>query len=100
FSYGFKSYTSYLNTKNRYALQLSQSLYYQTLDGNAGVLFRLLDEAEEQECREAILAWYFLWLKAGQEGWTSERLDDYIEEYLEERTGVKVDSEIGDAMDK
>jgi hypothetical protein len=100
FSYGFKSYSGYLNTKNRYMLKLSESLYYQTLDANAGVLFRTLDEAEEQECREAILAYYFLWLQAGPDGWTPEQLDDHVEGYLERRTGVKVDFEIGDALGK
>jgi hypothetical protein len=98
--YAFKSYTSYLNLKNKYEKNLSQSLFYQTLDGNAGTLFRLLDEAEEQECREAILGYYFLWREAGPEGWTSEHLDDHIEEFLEAKTGLKVDFEIDDAIDK
>jgi hypothetical protein len=98
--YAFKAYTSYLHTKNRYEKNLSQSLYFQSLDGNAGVLFRLLDEAEEQECREAILGYFFLWRYAGSEGWTAEHLDDAIEEWLEKRAGVKVDFEIGDAIDK
>jgi hypothetical protein len=100
FGYAFKSYTSYLNLKNKYEKNLSQSLYYQTLDGNAGVLFRLLDEAEEQECREAILAYYFLWLEAGSEGWTMEHLDDYIEEFLEAKAGILIDFEVDDAIDK
>jgi len=51
--YGYKSYHSHTVKKTRYSLQLTKSLYFQTLDSNAGVLFRLLDEAEEQECREA-----------------------------------------------
>src|SRR5262249_39056932 len=59
--YGYKSFYGYQTTKQRYSLNLTQSLYYQNLDNNAGVLFRLLDEAEEQECREAILAYYYLW---------------------------------------
>src|SRR5262249_23445608 len=98
--YAFRSYTSYLNLRNKYEKNLSQSLYYQTLDGNAGVLFRLLDEAEEQECREAILAYYFLWRHAGAEGWTSSFLDDTVEEFLEKKAGIKVDFEIDDAIDK
>jgi hypothetical protein len=100
FSYSFKSYTSYLNLKNRYEKNLSQALYYQTLDGNAGTLFRLLDEAEEQECREAILGYYFLWLLGGDEGWTMEHLDDHIEEFIEAKTGVLIDFEINDAIEK
>jgi hypothetical protein len=100
FGYAFRSYTSYLHLRNKYEKNLSQSLYYQTLDGNAGVLFRLLDEAEEQECREAILAYYFLWRHAGPEGWTGSFLDDTVEEFLEKKAGVKVDFEIDDAIDK
>ena len=51
--YGVKSFLGYLRTKEKYQLSLTRSLYFQNLDNNAGVLYRLLDEAEEQECLEA-----------------------------------------------
>ncbi|HKI33947.1 MAG TPA: DUF3754 domain-containing protein [Gemmataceae bacterium] len=98
--YGYQSYYGYQQLKKSYHLSLTESLYYQNLDSNAGVLTRLLDEAEEQEAREIILAYYFLWRYAGEEGWTSASLDDYVETYLEGRTGLKVDFEIGDAIAK
>jgi hypothetical protein len=98
--YGYKSYYSYTVKKTNYSLKLTKSLYYQTLDSNAGVLFRLLDEAEEQECREALLGYFFLWRQAGAEGWDSKRLDDYIELYLENNANLKVDFEISDALEK
>jgi hypothetical protein len=98
--YGYKSFYGYQTTKQRYSLNLTQSLYYQNLDNNAGVLFRLLDEAEEQECREAILAYYYLWRYAGEGGWTSASLDDYVEMDLERLAELKVDFEIGDALAK
>jgi hypothetical protein len=97
---GLRSLSGYQNTKRRYQLTLAQSLYFHNLDNNAGVLFRLLDEAEEQENREALLAYYFLWREAGSEGWTPEFLDERVEEFLEKSTGLKVDFEIGDALDK
>jgi hypothetical protein len=98
--YSYKSWYGFAQTKQRYSLTLTQSLYYQNLDNNAGVLFRLLDEAEEQECREAILAYYFLWRYAGEAGWRPGDLDDYVELYLERSANLKVDFEIGDAIDK
>jgi hypothetical protein len=98
--YGYKQYHGFQKVRQSYSLQLTQSLYYQNLDNNAGVLSRLLDAAEEQECREAILAYYFLWQHAEPGGWSPERLDDSIEAYLEQRTGLAVDFEIGDALDK
>jgi hypothetical protein len=98
--YGYQSYYGYQQLKQSYHLTLTQSLYYQTLDSNAGVLTRLLDEAEEQEAREAILAYFFLWRRAGDEGWTSAELDDAIEAYLEGSTGLKVDFDISVTLAK
>ena len=98
--YGVKSFFGYLRTQQKYQLNLTRSLYYQNLDNNAGVLFRLLDEAEEQECREAFLAYYFLWRRAGTEGWTSQRLDEEIEGFLLRGAELNVDFEIGDALAK
>jgi hypothetical protein len=96
--YGYQSYYGYQQLKKSYHLTLTESLYYQNLDSNAGVLTRLLDEAEEQEARQAVLAYYFLWRHAGQEGWTAAGLDDAVETYLEGSTGLKVDFEVGGAL--
>ena len=98
--YGYKSYHSYQVKKQDYSLKLTKSLYYKSLDNNTGVLMRLLDEAEEQECRETFLAYFCLWQYAPPEGWTAEQLDDYVELYLEGHANLKVDFEIGDALAK
>jgi hypothetical protein len=98
--YGYKSYHSYQVKKQDYSLKLTKSLYYKSLDNNTGVLMRLLDEAEEQECRETFLAYFCLWKYAPPEGWNAEQLDDYVELYLEGNANVKVDFEIGDALAK
>jgi hypothetical protein len=81
--YGYKSFHGYQQTKQRYHLMLTQSLYFQNLDSNAGVLMRLLDEAEEQESRLAILAYWCLWRYAGPDGWTAADLDASVELYLD-----------------
>jgi hypothetical protein len=99
-TYGYRQYSGFAQTKKGYHLQLTQSLYYQSLDSNAGVLCRLLDEAEEQECREALLGYFFLWRMAGTKGWTAEKLDDHVEHYLEKTAQIKVDLEIGDTLAK
>jgi hypothetical protein len=98
--YGYKTYYSYQVKKQDYSLKLTKSLYFKSLDNNTGVLMRLLDEAEEQECRETFLAYFCLWKYAPSEGWTAEQLDDYVELYLEGNANLKVDFEIGDALAK
>src|SRR5205823_4856583 len=98
--YGYKQWYGYKVTKQMYSKLLTESLYYQTLDNNGGVLTRILDEAEEQEFREAVLAYFALWRFAPPQGWTGEQLDDYVEMYLEANAKLEVDFEIGDALDK
>ncbi len=98
--YGLRSFHGYLQTKQRYQLSLTESLYYQNLDNNAGVLMRLLDEAEEQENREALLAWFFLWRKAPAGGLSPHELDRQIEAFLVEKLQRPVDFEVDDALVK
>lgn len=100
FGVAYRQYSGYQFTVRSYHLRLAQRLYFQNLDNNAGVIFRLIDAAVEQEWREAMLGYYYLWHFAGADGWTAERLDDYVELDLERRAGVAVDFDIHDALAK
>lgn len=99
-SYGTKSWFSYLGTRQRYNLNLTQILYFQNLDTNAGVLMHVLEEAQEQECREVLLAYFFLWQRGGPDGCTAEALRQMIEQELDRRAELKVHLEIHDALGK
>ena len=99
FGYGLRSFYGYLNTRDRYHLNLTRSLYFQNLDSNAGVMHRLLDEAEEQEFREVVLAWWLL-RQNGFAAMTSEQLDRAAETWLQEKLGLAVDFEVSDALAK
>jgi hypothetical protein len=96
--YGYKSYYDYQQTRQAYHLNLTQSLYFQNLDSNAGVLTRLFDEAEEQETRTTLLAYYCLWRYAGPEGSTAEELDTFMELYLDCYAEVPLLCETGEAL--
>jgi hypothetical protein len=98
--YGVKSALGYLRTKDKYQLNLTRSLYYQNLDNNAGVLFRLLDDAEEQEVRETLLAYFLLWRHAPPTGWTERQLDTAAERLIQELTDLTVNFEVDDALAK
>jgi len=98
--YGVKSFFGYLRTKDRYQLNLTRNLYFQNLDNNAGVLYRLLDEAEEQEFREAILAYSLLRRHAPPSGWTLADIDQAAESYLQSTLDIEADFEVGDAVRK
>jgi hypothetical protein len=98
--YGVRSFYGYLQTKQKYQLNLTESLYYQNLDNNAGVISRLLDEAEEQENREALLAYFYLWRQPDCRGRTATELDRQIEQFLSAAVGRPVDFEVDDALAK
>jgi len=95
--YLWKQFNNFKNRKLRFMQTLTQNLYFKNLDNNAGVFHRLVDDAEEEECKEAILAYYFLLInqplsKAG--------LDHKIEQWLENKWQCSVDYEIDDALNK
>lgn len=99
-SNGLRSLFGYWNTRNKYQLNLTRSLYFQNLDNSSGVLLRLTDEAEEQEFHEAVLAYFLLWREAGEAGWTEAELDRSAESYLHRICGYGVDFDIDDALRK
>ncbi len=98
--YGYRTYATFQTSRQTYMLQLHQSLYYQNLDSNAGVFHRIMDEAEDQDLREVLLAYFYLWRYATERGWGCAELDDYVELDLERRLQLRVDFEIEDAMGK
>ena len=98
--YGLRSFFGYMQAKDRYRLSLTENLYFQNLDNNAGVIFRLLYEAEEQEFGEAALAYYILWQLEGGSAIDTQKLDEQAEALLSARDCGQVDFEVSDALDK
>jgi hypothetical protein len=96
--YLWKQYSSFRSRKARFSQALTESLYFKLLDNNAGVIFRLLDEAEDSECNESLLAYYFL-LAAG-DSLSAVELDKTIERWFEQRWQSTLDFEVEDALAK
>ena len=100
-SAGVNSFFGFQRAKQKHLYGMIYRLYYLTLANNASVLTRLIDSAEDEEYKEAMLAYYFLWRgSGGPTPWDVSRLDDHIEYYLKEKTGVSVNFEVADAMGK
>lgn len=97
-AYLWKQWSSYRNRKARFRQALTRNLYFKLLDNNAGVLLRILDDAEESECKEAMLALYFL-LAAGGSA-SAQEIDQRIEQWFAEHWSARLDFEIDDALGK
>ena len=96
--YLWKQFNNFKNRKLRFMQALTQNLYFKNLDNNAGVFYRLANDAEEEECKEAVLAYYFLLIS--DKPLTHTELDKKIEQWLQEKWQCSVDFEIDDALKK
>ena len=93
-----RQWMKFKNRKIFFMKTLADNLYFKNLGNNEGVLHHLIDSAEEEECKEALLAYYFL--LTNPQGLTRIQLDDTIETWLEKNHDVKVDFEIHDGLGK
>lgn len=96
--FAFKQYVAYKNKRLKFLKDITDTLFFRNLDCNAGVFHRIIDEAEEEECKEIILAYYHLLVNG--KGLTQEQLDDTIEQWLEKKFGTKVDFAVEKALQK
>lgn len=96
--YFWKQYSNFKNRKMRFTQALTENLYFKLLDNNAGVLLRLLDEAEDSECKESLLAYYFLLAEGA--ALSPEQLDKNIESWFAQTWQCRLDFEINDALQK
>ncbi len=97
-SFLWKQFVNFKNRKLTFMQSLMESLYFKNLDNNAGVFHRLIDEAEEEECKEAILAYYFLLTRDSIQG--QSLLDETIESWFQNSWQATVNFEIDDALAK
>lgn len=91
------AYTKYQKRRLEYANAHSRTLYFQTLDSESGAFLRVLDEAFEEEAKEAVLAYAFLVAHGPS---TEQALDERVERWLHTKIGAPVDFEVDDALAK
>ncbi len=94
----WKQFSNFKNRKIRFMKTLADNLYFKNLDNNMGVFHRLIDTAEEEECKEAILAYYFL--SVAGKSLSALELDQEIENWFERKQHKVLDFEIDDALQK
>jgi hypothetical protein len=89
---------TFKNRKIQFMKALSENLYFRNLDNDAGVFHHLLDAAEEEEVKEAVLAYHFLRTAAGP--LTADELDRRIEDWFASRWDATFDFEVDDGVGK
>jgi hypothetical protein len=94
-----RSYLAFRKTKESYLAQVSKDLYFKGQANNSAVINLVTDLSEEQEVKEAILAYFFLLVEADH-GYTIESLDDRVEKWILDTFEITVDFEVQDALGK
>lgn len=93
-----RQFGKFKNRKIQFMKTLSENLYFRNLDNDAGVFHHLLDAAEEEEVKEAVLAYHFL--RTAGRPLTPAELDARIEDWFARRWDAVFDFEIDDGVSK
>ena len=95
----FKGVMSFLNSRTKYMHVFSSSLYFRSISNNRAALTSLVDAAEEQEVKEALLGFFVLFLNEPRE-MTLREIDEAAEDWLEKQFGYLIDFEVNDSVRK
>jgi hypothetical protein len=95
-SFGAHQWLKYQRKALRYLVAIKDSIYFRNINNNAGVFDALVGAAEEQEFKEAGLAYRFLLAEPAD----TESLDGKVEVWLKAKFGVDVDFEVDDGLAK
>lgn len=93
-----RQWVKYQRQSLKYQKELTDNVYYRNINNNAGIFDYIIGAAEQQECKEAFLAYHFL--HTADEPLTQPELDRRIETWLKERFGIDIDFEVDDALQK
>ena len=97
-TYVLKTYTSYQKTREDFRKIVARDMYFKGMANDSPVLTYIVDLAESQEVKEAVLAYVFL--SSNPNGLSEGQLDERVEDWLKQTFGVNVDFEVDDALSK
>jgi hypothetical protein len=91
-------WVKYQRQSLKHQKELADNVYYRNVNNNAGIFDYIIGAAEEQECKEAFLAYYFL--STSPTPLTEAELDQRIEKWLADKFSIDIDFEVDDALAK
>jgi len=93
-----RQWMNYQRRSLKYQKVLTDNIYFHNINNNAGIFDAVIGAAEDQECKEAFLAYYFL--RIAPAPLTQAELDRRIEQWLQTAFGVETDFAVADALAK
>jgi len=91
-----RQWLRYQRQSLKYQKELTDNVYFRNVNNNAGIFDAIVGAAEDQECKETFLAFYFLQVAAGAP--KPDEIKGSIESWLAEAFGIEVEFKIGAAL--
>jgi hypothetical protein len=96
--YVIRQFKRFLHKKIEFSKKLTESLYFKNIANNAGVFPSLIQEAEEEEIKETIIAYIFLY--KSDTHLSIDELDEKIEKWFKNKMNCDVDFDVENALRK
>ncbi len=91
-----RQWLRYQRQSLKYQRDLADHIYFRNVNNNAGIFDSMIAAAEDQQCKEAFLAFYFLSTAASAP--TKAELENAIERWLAQTFGGEVAFAVDDAL--
>ncbi len=91
-----QQWLKYQHRSLKYHMELTDNIYYRNINNNAGVFDYIIGTAEDQETKEAMLAYHFV--RTAPSPPTAAELARRIEAWLSKTFGINLDFEITNAL--
>src|SRR5262249_20749575 len=81
----------------KYHMEPADNVYFRKVNNNASIFDYLIDTAEDQECKQAVLTYHFI--RKAAVAPTAAEVAAHIETWLAKSFGVNLDFEIAEALE-
>lgn len=96
--FAVKQYLNYKNKKLKFQKRVTDTLFFKNLVTNRGVLFTIVDSAEEELGKEMVLAYHHL--RQSDKALTEQELDERVEQWIKTHCGQDVDFDVRKALER
>jgi hypothetical protein len=92
-----RQWLKYQHQTLKYHMELAENIYFRNVNNNAGIFDYLIATAEDQECKEAVLAYHFI--HKAEPAATAAEIAVRIETWLARTFGVNLDFKSAHALE-
>jgi hypothetical protein len=94
--FAVRQWLKYQHQTLKYHMELAENIYFRNINNNAGIFDYLIATAEDQETKEAALAYHFI--RKAEVALTATEVAGRIEAWLAKHFAVNLDFKVDDAL--